>query len=339
MDFQLPSKQRTFSQISITKQFPGLFKDSDERFSSEHARRPRTVKARQAHSQKTNESQIPSIQPSIHETPLKSAYNPLSRVFTSPVLGEIKLPKTGFQLAEGARMGSVFTIKAQKLMKPAMQSVEQLECFKKLKEDITPYDKSKPNFKKCLRRSLKELKNLQVSSADSLRLESIICKKPYDKPFAHEFIKACKEGNYSEVERLIMRNRFIVHVFDCMQMTGLHWAVMRNHFEVIKLLLLRKAFVDAIDLVGARQSHRTPLHIASRLNMLEAIKLLLSARADPYIRTSGKKLPIKLTTHSQVYSLLHKAMLVIFTQINSLIWAAPKEKREEIWRTEGVNLE
>mmetsp|Transcript_32221 Transcript_32221/g.55711 ORF Transcript_32221/g.55711 Transcript_32221/m.55711 type:complete len:335 (-) Transcript_32221:811-1815(-) len=320
-------RQRTFSQATFAQQFPQLLKATESRFSGSVRKvRPKTVTPKPFNYAISTDGATSHSQLSFQETNLKTSYNPLNRVFTSPVLGEVKLPKTGFQLAEGAMIGSVFTTKAQKLVKPTLTSIDQLESFKQLKEAISPCNKSKPNYRKCLRRSMKELKNLQVTSADTDRLDSIVCKKPYDKPQAHEFIKACKDGNYNEVERLTMQNRFIVHVYDCMQMTGLHWAVMRNHCEVVSLLLQRKSYVDAIDL-----SHRTPLHIAARLNLLEPVKLLLSARADPYIKTSGQKLAIKLTTNSQIQAMLHKAMI-----ISSLIWAAPKEKREEIWRQEGV---
>lgn len=307
-DIQL-CKPRTLSHTSMLKKFPKLFKGTDLRFSDAAGQRSKSLmKLRPVRVLEVTQGVSSESQLSIHD--FKAAYNPRCRIYTNPAIGVVKLPKTGFQLAEGAELGSIFASKSQKLVKPAMQSIEHLNCFRLLKEAIAPYNRVKPNYRQCLKRSLKELKNLNVTSADSLRLEHIICKKPYDKPYAHEFIKACKDGNASEVERLISRSRFIVHVIDSMEMTGLHWAVLRRHEKVVRLLLKRKAYVDAIDLVFAKQSHRTPLHIAARLNFEDIVQMLLDAKADPYIKTTSQKIASRLTTDYSIRTMLQNAMLV-----------------------------
>jgi hypothetical protein len=311
-------KPRTFSQETIIKSFPSLFKASDERFTASLKKRPIRLKPKPAESSSEAASQPASIHQAFHEISFRTAYKPLTRVFTSPVIGEVKLPRTGFQLADSLHIGSVFTGKTQKLDALPVQSSEHVESFRLLTESLRPSTNGRPRFKNCLQRSLKELKNLQITTADTSRLDSIVCKKPYDKPLAHEFMKACKVGNSTEVSRLIAMNRYIVHVFDCMEMTGLHWAVLRSHVAVITLLIEKKAYTDAIDLVRPRQFHRTPLHIAARMNLEKPVRLLLSAGADPYIKTNGQQLAIKLAKNARIIEMLQKAMLVR-TQITGLL--------------------
>jgi hypothetical protein len=331
-------KQRTFSQESILKSFPSLFKDPDRRFTASSKKRPIRIKPKPAEFSNETADKPASSYQTFHETSFHIAYKPLSRVFTSPVIGEVKLPRNGFQLVDTLHIGSVFAGKPLKLDTPPVQPLGNVESFKLQTESIRPSPNGRPRFKKCLQRSLKELKNLQITAADATRLDSIVCKKPYDKPMAHEFIKACKVGNSAEVSRLIAMNRYIVHVFDCMEMTGLHWAVLRSHTAVIRLLIDKKAFPDAIDLVQPTQAHRTPLHIAARMNLVEPVMLLLTARADPYIKTTGQQLAIKLAKNLRIVEMLHKAMLVRTIQITALQWAAPKEKREEIWQMQGASF-
>jgi hypothetical protein len=298
--------QRTYSKKTMIKSFPDLFKTQDRRNSLAERRRAAPVKLRPIQSKDSTEMS----QQEYNDMKLKAAYNPLDRSYNSCIIGKVKLPNTVFQLADDTELGSIFASKGQQLEKPVLEIADKLEEFRKLRDLCLSFNKPRPDYRKCIMRCLKELRNLQVTSVDCSRLDNIVCKLPYDKPLAHSFIRACKKGSYPEVEHFIMQDRFVVHVFDSMEMTGLHWAVKRNHIDVITLLLTRRANVDAIDLVSPTQTHRTPLHIAARMNLLEPVRLLLSARADPFIKTNTNKLPIKLAESPLIVRALRKAMSV-----------------------------
>jgi ankyrin repeat protein len=93
-------------------------------------------------------------------------------------------------------------------------------------------------------------------------------------------------------KKFMLQNRWIVHVWDSTRMTALHWAAKRNHLMLITELINFGNFIDARDCAG-----RTPLFIAARSNNLEALRLLVLNKADPYIGSITGKLPIHTTTH------------------------------------------
>lgn len=59
---------------------------------------------------------------------------------------------------------------------------------------------------------------------------------------------------------MLKKCRYLVHEYDKLQLTALHWAAMRNHIEIVKLLLDNGAKIDCFDVLG-----RTPLYLAGKM--------------------------------------------------------------------------
>lgn len=97
-----------------------------------------------------------------------------------------------------------------------------------------------------------------------------------------------------------------------MKMTALHWAAIRDHPIIIKILLSRGAFVDEIDM-----THRTPLYLAARNGSLNAVEMLIANNANPSIKTNSKKLPISSAKTKEITNCISKAMNIRNT-INKL---------------------
>lgn len=87
---------------------------------------------------------------------------------------------------------------------------------------------------------------------------------------------------------MINKDRFLVYTFDSMKMGPLHWACLRNYFPMVKMLLIRGAYVDQLDCVIYKQRHRTPLHLAVKIGDVKTIEELLKSGADPVVYNNSK---------------------------------------------------
>nr|XP_023013181.1 uncharacterized protein LOC111503175 isoform X2 [Leptinotarsa decemlineata] len=92
-------------------------------------------------------------------------------------------------------------------------------------------------------------------------------------------IRATIKGNKPIVECLLKHDADI-NACDSNKWTSLHHAVKRKHSAILRLLLEKKAKVDAVNKIG-----NTPLIIACQIDFPEAIGMLLDNQADMNIRS------------------------------------------------------
>lgn len=237
---------------------------------------------------------------------LYNNYNPKEAKYTHDSIGKINLPRKNFQIAEFKdALPTNYTSTLIKFDRTKVQQVEN-SLFKM----IQPPAKPKKSFKLSLRSSLKQMKNLNIKSDDIWMLDTIVSKKPFDKPNARVFINACKDGNCKLVEKLLAQNKYLVHVFDSNGMTGIHWTALRNHTEIMKILLIKHAFVDVVDYVIFIQCNRTPLHLACKFSNIEAMQILKTYQANPMIFSSSKKLPAQFAKNLRIKKEVRGYMLV-----------------------------
>ena len=171
------------------------------------------------------------------------------------------------------------------------------------------------------------MKNLEIDPKDLLR-NTVFPKDPfYRGELAVDFFESVKAGKHILVNKALRIERLLVHEYDEHKQTALHWAVLREHSDIVKILIAKKANVNAQDVVG-----RTPLFHAAKLSNLKILKLLLAARASPLLMSGGGKSPMNITKNPFILSFLAKAALLAIC----LPMVKVKERREEVWESEGL---
>ena len=85
----------------------------------------------------------------------------------------------------------------------------------------------------------------------------------------------------------------LVKKTDANGLTPLHWAVARNHANMVKLLLAQKADVNAQDKNGS-----TPLHWAAAGGLPDMAELLFTYNADVNIQDTKGRTALKIAEES-----------------------------------------
>jgi hypothetical protein len=244
-------------------------------------------------------------------------YFPRERRYRSTAIGEIKLDRSILRLSTPT-MEDVLpkTCKLPEKIEFNVNS-EVLEFFKVAN---TPLKKRK-NFKYCVLRSLSDFKELNLPPEKVSDLGDIIPKDAYNLGRSHAFIKACKFGALEQVERLVLKDNGLVHSFDHLMMTGLHWSALRNFSSIVSLLISHHSLINPLDC-----NHRTPLFLASRQGNLSSIKVLMLSGADPNIPSNSKKTPLKVSKSKKVTELL-KNYILKFNYCRTL----PSKSKSNYW--------
>ena len=112
---------------------------------------------------------------------------------------------------------------------------------------------------------------------------------------------------------MVFKDPLLVHVFDNLNLTGLHWAAKRDNLEVMDILLRTGAFVDNLDLVINIQFHRTPLYLACRFGSVTSVSFLLLKGADPWVHTKSGQYPLHVSKLAKVSRQIEKEMIKKFT--------------------------
>ncbi|CAG9323698.1 ANKRD32_5 [Blepharisma stoltei] len=184
---------------------------------------------------------------------------------------------------------------------PNYENKEAVSSFRRV---IRAMAKPKKRYFECLKLSVRHFKALKLTNKEMPLLPKLIGNEPFGRKNSIEFMKECKEGNLNAVLVHLHNDKWLAHVFDAMKMTALHWAAIRDHSFIIEALMSHNAFVDVLDM-----THRTPLYLASRMGSYNAVKKLLSHRADPFIKSNSKKLPADVAKNQSISILISKAML------------------------------
>ncbi|CAK86701.1 unnamed protein product (macronuclear) [Paramecium tetraurelia] len=119
-----------------------------------------------------------------------------------------------------------------------------------------------------------------------LNLEDLIKHKIYPlAAYANErsklFFDLVKSNKIELTRRELQENRYLVYEFDPSKLTPLHHAVIRNHVEMVELLMEYHADVNRRDILG-----RTPLFFGIRSGYNDCVQQLLYHQAIPW---SNKK--------------------------------------------------
>ena len=77
----------------------------------------------------------------------------------------------------------------------------------------------------------------------------IFPQSSFERPKSRPFIDACKYNDEQTAFLMLLRDRYLVHQFDHIKMTALHWACKRGFLRIAKMLIDNNADIEAQDLV------------------------------------------------------------------------------------------
>lgn len=184
----------------------------------------------------------------------------------------------------------------------------------------------KRSYVHCLRKSIKELKSLNLQPHDYDNIEKVIPSHSYHQQHSVSFLKAIKCGAIATVRNLLRESPYLVHTYDDIGMTGLHWCALRSRTDIASILIAHRAIIDALDC-----AHRTPLFLAVKTGNFDVIRFYLINKADPFIMPNYKKRLIQYTKKYAILELLKKAMLY-----HKMIKKLPPNQRDEKWKNEII---
>lgn len=141
-----------------------------------------------------------------------------------------------------------------------------------------------------------------------------------------EFIEACKSGNINLIKNLIEKNQNIVHEKDNLGQTGLIYAAINSHNEIVKILMDKGAFIFEKD-----QNGLNILMHAIKKGNIELIKLILVEATLKFILEKSKEKKAALNyakekNNKEIMNLIHSKML-------ELIDESEKESNYEFTQT------
>ncbi|CAD8097838.1 unnamed protein product [Paramecium primaurelia] len=109
-------------------------------------------------------------------------------------------------------------------------------------------------------------------------IEEYIQQKAFSCQFSKEFIFASKQNRLEKMQNFLITHPYLVFQYDYYNMTALHWACKYGYLDMVRMLLDYHTDFDALNLMN-----RTPFSIAIIKNHQEIVKLLLTNGSYPWI--------------------------------------------------------
>lgn len=100
------------------------------------------------------------------------------------------------------------------------------------------------NYFRRLQTCIKHLKQMKLEPYLYMSVGRHMPKFPYDCPYAKTFLYAVKSGDNKKAMELMIANNWIVHVYDGMKLTALHWAAKRENDYLVDALIRFGCWID-----------------------------------------------------------------------------------------------
>ena len=189
------------------------------------------------------------------------------------------------------------------------------EIAQKIQDKINQEEKKKKlerrqyllkKFKKIIEDACRKFKRYKIDIDIFFSLMEIDrTTDEYKKKFRSNGIylfRAIKDGDVSEIIRVINHNVDLVAYKDDFNQIPLHICAKRNLYEIIAFMLSRLSPIDAQD-----ESGRTPLMIATQNNYMEFVTILLFECANPNIKDKNNRKASDMTTNEKLHIILKRA--------------------------------
>lgn len=150
-------------------------------------------------------------------------------------------------------------------------------------------------------------KRLGLSLEDFREIHGTTMVGPYEHEKSLLFFQAIKDGNFKLFKDLIKKNKYLLHDFDHFHQTTLHWMAKRNRYQMISIAVKNGVSVNAEDFAG-----RTPLYIASLMNNVESVMILLYELANPFYKDKNGKTAMDVATDNTIIYIFKRTTLLYF---------------------------
>ena len=118
-----------------------------------------------------------------------------------------------------------------------------------------------------------------------------------------EFVKFSEDKKLIE---MLTNDKEYLFEYDYFKQTGYHWAAKRGNVSTLGILISFGKHLNLKD-----NNLRTPLFLAAKNNHLEALILLFSFDANPFIQNIDGKLPVDVCSNDQCKEIIMKNMEVL----------------------------
>ena len=130
------------------------------------------------------------------------------------------------------------------------------------------YDLTVDVYKKQCKDLKRQIKvEFQANREELMGYETL--KNPHPK--ASEYFKVIKNGDFLSLQTFVVMNPELVHEVDSTLQTGLHWAVKRADFRLVKFLISYGANIKSLDSAG-----RSPESIARKNKNFDILKQFIA---------------------------------------------------------------
>lgn len=191
------------------------------------------------------------------------------------------------------------TFSALKALKICKETKKEIEKIKNETHHSKKYIYEK--IIKSISKAAIHFKRLDISIKEFYQ-EYKLKNHSYSNPNTKNLLFQIKENNRILVEKILDENKSCSLDFDIFKRTPLHWAAIRNFYEIIPKIVLYGADVEAKDFLG-----KTALHLAVMNNNYEAIVFLFLFYASPFTLSRSGKKAIDYAKNEKIKSICKRA--------------------------------
>lgn len=130
---------------------------------------------------------------------------------------------------------------------------------------------------------------------------------PYEHEKSFLLFQAIKDGDMRGFTKLFKENKFLIHDFDHFHQNTLHWMAKRNRYQMMSIAIKNGVSINAEDYAG-----RTPLYLASLLNNVEAVMILLYELANPFNKDKDGLSPMDVAKNQTIIYMFKRTTLLYF---------------------------
>lgn len=123
--------------------------------------------------------------------------------------------------------------------------------------------------RKGLQSILQFATRIQIANGEG-KVQQLVPQQPFESSLSHSYILACKEGDASAIEQLLVLDKFLHYQHDHFGLTGVHWATVNGHLKALETVSQFHKDFDVSDQLG-----NTPLFYSLFQSNPQVVRFLI----------------------------------------------------------------